>query len=240
MSSQKPVQPSRIPPWLASVVTAIGFILFIALPIWQAALFWNSSDANFRPSFVGNWAATVLGIIGGIPVALALNRLWQHNQERVEKEKADRERDLRESFVLHAIRDELQMNRDIIYQMLDDQAKRPTIVATKGMKDVNWKALSDSGELKWIDDLTILLSISEAYFHIGVLIYLERQYLDLSSYTRPVDQGARGNIAVQRVHVIRPDALVRVKEAIRVIDLKIGSDIVHSYSTTGLPKSFEA
>jgi hypothetical protein len=230
------MQKRQLLPLATWAIIILTIVISISTPLWQSVPLW--SIEAFRLSFLGNWAATMIGALVGIPISLILERWWQSEREHIEQKRSAKAQAAREAFVLNAIRDELQMNRDIIHQMLDEQEKRPTIVPTKGMKDVSWRALSDSGELKWIDDLRVLLSISEAYFHIGALIYLERQYVDISSRENLMLNPGQ-DIAVRRVHMIRPDALMRVKEAIKIIDLKIGSDIVHSDGTSGLPKMFE-
>ncbi len=217
---------------LASVYVLVRLFVFPAS--WFIT---GDQEQSLLDATMSGLAATFFGLIAGIPAAIWLSRKQQQASEAKERAKEEKERNEREKFILSAIRHELQVNRDIIHQMLDDQEKRPTVVATKGMKDVSWRALSDSGELKWINDVRILLSISEAYYHINALIYLERQYIDISSREN-LSLTPGQEIAVRRVHMIRPDALRYLKDAIKIIDEKIGSDIIHNDGTSGLPKIF--
>ena len=198
----------------------------------------GDQEQSLLDATMSGLAATVFGFAAGIPTAIWLSGKQQQATEAKEKADEGKERDEREKFILIAIRDELEMNRAIVHQMLDEQEKRLTIVPTKGMKDISWHALSDSGELKWINDVRILLCISEAYFHINALIYLERQYVDISSRENLALTPGQ-EIIVRRVHTIRPDAFMQLKAAIKIIDEKIGSQITPDDGTSGLPKVFE-
>lgn len=218
---------------LASVYILIRLFVFPAS--WFIA---GDKEQSLLDATMSGLAATFFGLTAGIPTALWLSGRQQQATEAMEKAKGAEQRNERVKFILSAIRDELQVNRGIIHQMLFDQENHPTIAPTKGMRDTTWHALSDSGELKWIDDIVILLCISEAYFHINALIYLERQYVDISSRQNLILTPAQ-EIAVRRVHTIRPDALKYLKDAIEIIDKKIGSQITHSDGTSGLPKEFE-
>jgi hypothetical protein len=238
LSIQGKINPLLLVLFLSLGILASAYVL-VRLFVFPASWFiTGDQEQSLLDATMSGLAATFFGLMAGIPTAIWLSGKQQQAAEAKEKAKEEKERNEREKFILSAIRDELQMNRDIIHQMLDDQEKRPTIAPTKGMKDITWHALSDSGELKWVDDVRILLSISEAYFHINALIYLERQYVDISSRQNLVLTPGQ-EIVVRRVHMIRPDALKYLKDAIKIIDEKIGNQITHDDDTSGLPKVFE-
>lgn len=189
----------------------------------------------------------MLGAIVGIPIALAISRWQQNEQDRMMYERLAKEQLQRKQFVLGAIRDELRTNRDILEQMIEEQDTKPGTYPIVGMKDVNWKALSDSGELKSITDASILIQLSEAYYYINALILLEGQYSNPYFQTSVEVESAGGRHAsyagaktVARVNRIRPEALTYVINAIKVIDEDIGGDLQFSDGTIGsLPRTFD-
>jgi uncharacterized membrane protein len=71
----------RILYWLAWLVVAIVFVV----PILYSLA--NINSPGFLENFIGNWAATMIGVIVGIPIALWLSRSQQKEQERKEQEK---------------------------------------------------------------------------------------------------------------------------------------------------------
>jgi hypothetical protein len=235
-----PTNRRQILPVLTWAIVVIAIIIFIGTPVWQAVPLWF--DTAFRLNFLGNWTATMLGALVGIPIALALSKWQQSEQDRTQRERLEQDRAKRETFVLSSLREELRVNRDILQQMVEDQKVTPTTASIVGLRDVTWRVLSETGELKWVDDMFALLCISEVYYYIDTLIFLEKQYMH-PDFTMGVESkdgtlGYAGERVVLRVNKIRPEALKLVKDGIGLIDHKIGSDIIHSDGTGGLPKTF--
>ena len=139
------------------VVIAIAIIPFayfllrlIGIPI--LAFLPNSQDQSFLDSAMGNWFATMVGLIAGVPIGLWINQKQQElqEQERISSEKKTRHE--RKNNVLALLRNELNTNKQYLTYLLEKQKDIPRIVIVGGMKNVLWNAFSDSGELQWIDN----------------------------------------------------------------------------------------
>lgn len=197
--------------------------------------FYHLDDKQFLDSAMGNWFATIVGVIIGIPIALEINRRQQSEQEKREELSQAEERAKRKYKVLTLIREELRFNQQILDQLIEQQKTHPGIRAITGLKDALWSALSNSGDLQWVDELDLLSSISNSYHMISALIHLERQYADPSflmavsrvNGTGPTYKYA-GEKTVEVVISIRPDALAMIQQTINAIDEYLARDIQDS------------
>lgn len=70
------------------IVWLFIFLVFL-IPIYY--FFSNISDQTYRNSALGNWFATMIGVIIGIPIALEINRLQLKRQNRLSEEKIRKE-----------------------------------------------------------------------------------------------------------------------------------------------------
>ncbi len=104
--------------------------------------------------------------------------------------------------------------------MVEKQKSAPAIVTYLGLKNDLWEALSDGGELHWVDNLKLLDSITKAYYHIRRVIFLEEKYFDPAFNNAVLTEegdtyaGAR---MVKGVIAIRPAGLVAVEQALTEI-----------------------
>ncbi|MBI1802245.1 MAG: hypothetical protein HY259_08215 [Chloroflexi bacterium] len=104
------------------------------------------------------------------------------------------------------------------------QKDRPKIVELAGVKDELWTAISDGGELQWIDDLDLLEHISHSYYFLRAIRLYERTYSDplfnLTMYSDTVEAQATsaGKFAVEAVTTLRPLALEAIKKALEAIE----------------------
>jgi hypothetical protein len=137
--------------------------------------------------------------------------------------------------ILMLIREELTTNQQMLELLIEQQKTHPRIRAATGLKDALWSALSNSGDLQWIDELDLLSSISYSYHMIGALIHLEKQYDDpnfmeavsLVGGTGPANNYA-GEKTVEKVLSIRPDALVKIQETMNAIDEYLAKSVQES------------
>jgi len=208
------------------IVVALGispvayFLLRITvLPI--SAITQLPQDQTFLDSAIGNWFATMVGLVAGVPIGLWINRKQQEEQEKSQKQEQAKKSKERKIKILNMTKNELSFNRDILVDFVNDQGQQPGTIYVTGMKDVLWSALSDGGELQWIDDLDLLNKLADAYYHVRALIFLERLYFDPhfdSAVTRDGRNTYAGERVVQNVMNIRPGVLSAVENTINAID----------------------
>jgi hypothetical protein len=129
---------------------------------------------------MGNWAATMIGVIVGVPIALWLGSFQQMEQERKERNKNELEALARKSKILKLIKKELEYNREqLLAAKIEVDGVPKRVVFLEGLKDELWNAFSDGGELEWIKDLQLMDAISFAYHYIRREIYLEQLYMEI-------------------------------------------------------------
>lgn len=109
-------------------------------------------DKAYRDSFLGNWAATVIGVVVGIPIALELNRHEIAAEARRAAEAKLLEENQRRSKILGLLRAELVQDRDQLKSCQPAGAASKRTVLLPGLKDELWHAFSDGGELQWLQD----------------------------------------------------------------------------------------
>lgn len=172
---------------------------------------------------MGNWFATMLGLIAGVPIAFWIN---QKQQEFQEKERNDSERQIsqeRKYKVLELLRNELDVNKQHLNFLIEKQSEQSKIRILAGMKNVLWRAFSDSGELHWIDNPALMDKISTAYYNVNALISYESQYSDPyfnSSVSSSKGFTYAGESTVNNVKSLRPIALESICEAIDAINVE--------------------
>lgn len=142
--------------WLVSIMLALLAIAYS---------FYRKDNQAYWDGAIGNWLATLLGIIAGVPIALAIERqrIAREEQERVAE---SRERAINVSSL---IRDELVHNSNRLAERLSDKTSLPLLP----LKSDLWRALSDSGEIRWIDNPPVLNNIATSYYYVGVVSAIE-------------------------------------------------------------------
>ena len=123
-------------------------------------------ETTYWDGAVGNWLATLLGIVTGVPVALYLERN-RAKAERAERLKADQ---LEKRDVLTLIHAELLDARGKIAQRIALGASIPV----EPLKTSAWEALAATGNLRHLAELPLLSAMSEAYRLIQVLASIEQ------------------------------------------------------------------
>lgn len=136
--------------------------LFI-VPVVYSIL--RANNQGYWDGAIGNWLATMLGIIGGIPIALEINRFTLRLEEKKKLDEAkQKNRD-----ILLLIRQELIFN---IGRLKDRQSSPDALQRHPYQVDV-WEAFSDSGEIKWISNMQLLNRIASAYSIIKIERFIE-------------------------------------------------------------------
>lgn len=191
------------------------FLILIFIPVKYS--FNKGADINYWDGAMGNWLATMAGIIGGIPIALELNRLIM----RVEDRKKSIEEKLRERDLLLLVKEELHFDKD----RLEERVNNPTGLPLYPFKSDLWDAVSDSGEIKFIKDPGLLNRIASAYYIIKAVKNIEEQCYRAS---RSATVSFANNVTA--VQLLLADArrfdvqnMANIRSAIRFINQKIRS-----------------
>jgi hypothetical protein len=108
---------------------------------------------------MGNWLATVIGLVVGIPIAL-----------EIERSRSQRERGEKQDKILALVEDELNHNYTLISKSWVGKSPFERGAYLGGaLKDDLWQAMSDSGEIQAISDVELLDKISNAYYYVRLL-----------------------------------------------------------------------
>lgn len=125
---------------------------------------WNQrKDVSYWDGAIGNLAATLIGVIVGIPIGLQIDH-WRQGQED-RKQRLERKARAREVAIL--VKDELLENLQRLEEIVShtEGYHRYTSV----VRDDIWRAMSDSGEIRWLDDSKVLGEMAIAYFFLGIV-----------------------------------------------------------------------
>ncbi len=136
-------------PWLI----LLAVILFIVIYIRS-----NKIESSFWDNAVSNLIATLLGLLGGIPVALSIDR-YLRKQEKVNDYNNDRKR---EKEILGLIREELEFSLNSVF--LNGRKGNLKDLFIQPLKSDVWDAINNSGETKVIKEPELLNRITSAYY----------------------------------------------------------------------------
>ena len=140
-------------------------LVLLLVPIVYSVFRWL--DKGYWDSAIGNWLATMLGIIGGIPIGLEVNRLVTATEERKKtKIETEKERD-----ILLLTKEELKFD----LARLKERERNLSSLSLHPFKTDLWDAISDSGELKYIKIPALLNRITSAYHIIRIVKRIEEK-----------------------------------------------------------------
>ncbi len=169
--------PNRLSTNAPRYVVGVLVISIVAATIWYFVKHFKSP--TFVESTMGNLFATLIGVIVGIPIALYINRAQLETEEAASHAKQATEHKKRKETILSLLRAELQQNlQDLHERRKEIQAGGKREVFVDPLRAEVWLALSDGGEIKWIDDLELLAHLAAAYHQIKNTIFLERKFLE--------------------------------------------------------------
>ena len=188
--------------WLVPVALGLGAIAYSV---------YRRSETQYWDGAVGNWVATLLGIVTGVPVALFLERKRTsvENQSR-----QDMQLRLRQD-VLALLRDELADAKAKIAVRASSNDSLPI----EPLKVSNREAMKSSGNLRHVSEPNLLGAISNAYRLLHCLADAEKSCLGAINGIN-VDFSFRATASerlLQHVLLFRESAAVAVENALRVI-----------------------
>jgi hypothetical protein len=135
---------------------------------------------------MGNLLATIIGVIGGIPIGLGISNWSQKKVKETESKEKLAEEKKHKIKILELIQKELGYNLDILQKnkTAKDNGMERVVYAT-GFKNDLWMSFTEGGEIEWIKDVELLHFISEAYYRIRGLIYFEDLYFQNRFFPTP-------------------------------------------------------
>lgn len=151
--------------WMRNHYYVLFILLLLSIP--TAYSISRGADLNYWDGAIGNWLATVLGVLCGIPIAVEIqkyNSLAEDKKQLLIELKREKE-------LLLLVKEELLFN----YDRLSDRVGNTTDLPLHPFKIDLWSALSDSGEIKYISSRPLLNRIASAYHIVGVVKNIENQ-----------------------------------------------------------------
>jgi len=184
------------------------FVLVIVFGGWKLL----SLVPSMR-DYLSGVVTTTIGVIIGIPVALAINNYQRKLQSEETSRQLEIERLSRKILLLQYISEELELNKSILEDSIEKQRSIKNYTNRIGMKSDLWLSLLSSGDLKYIDETEILNSLSLSYFFINRIRDLEKVYYDTSFHMATDNKDYyTGKRAVQTVEYLRPKAFEQVAQ----------------------------
>lgn len=139
-------------------------LILIVIPAFYS--YSRGLDINYWDGTIGNWLATMLGIIGGIPIAFEINKFITRQEEKRKLKEAKEEN--RE--ILSLIKQELVFNLD----RLKDRESDPNNLPPHPYQIDVWETFSDSGQISKIINSQVLNRIASAYSIIKIERFIEQ------------------------------------------------------------------
>ncbi|MBI4674836.1 MAG: hypothetical protein HY741_24605 [Chloroflexi bacterium] len=120
-----------------------------------------------KNEFWDNLVATVIGLIIGISIPVFLERTARKSDESIQRLKT-----------LRLVQNEIIHNHAAVdFILAADGVTSQEMLQHRFTSEV-WDALSDGGELRWINDNHLLRCISNAYSRTKPLAHLQDRYID--------------------------------------------------------------
>jgi hypothetical protein len=179
---------------------------------------YRGSEIQYWDGAVGNWLATLLGIVTGVPVALYLERTRSAAEVSAKAKEAERVRRDTLALLLGELTDAQQ--RVIARLPLKDS------IPIDPMKLSIWNAMRDSGKLAHISDPTLLSCIADAYRFITILNDREKHTMTVIygvNVTFPDGENA-GQKLLRDTSSFHGPLLNQVTKAIEAITIALQSD----------------
>jgi hypothetical protein len=166
---------------------------FVAAVVVIAGVVWFA-PSTFQEAFGSNFLATLAGVAVGVPVTVWLTLREANEQGRALKTQDEARTAARRSQVLEALQTELTENKETLG---DRRASGKREFFVPFLQDEVWAAMSDGGELRWIEDPALLRQLARSYLFIRTVIYLEKQIFEIRHYAGMRIQGSNpeGNIS---------------------------------------------
>lgn len=149
------------------VETVLWLVVLVVLggPLVYAV--WCSPGPDFWESVASGLLATAAALIGGIPIALSIDRaVKRKEQARLSKETRKKEKEL-----LELLKEEIE----VCQSMLERRKENPENLHIQPLKSDLWHAASAAGKLNLIQNHQLLNDISAVYYLIDMVRKIEEQ-----------------------------------------------------------------
>ena len=123
--------------------------------------FYRRGEPTYWDGAVGNWIATLLGIIVGVPVALHLERM----RSRISSTVAEKATLAERAVVLRIVLRELRHIQSQIYQRSSATDQLPL----EPLKTSSWSAITSNGSLKHVSPPALLEVTADLYRWVDIL-----------------------------------------------------------------------
>lgn len=207
----------------ASLPTILGWSALFVLGILAIGYsIYRGEEIQYWDGAVGNWLATLLGIVTGVPVALYLER--RRSAAEVSAKTQEVERLRRETLALLLAELSDAQRRVVARLGLEDS------IPIEPMKLSIWNAMRDSGKLAHISDPTLLSYIADAYRFINILNDREKQAMKVIygvNVTFPDGENAGQKLIKETSKFHRP-LLSQVTQAIEAISIALNNESSHA------------
>ena len=215
----------------------------VAIVLWAiliVSIVINFLGSTSQESFWISFLATLSGIVIGIPVALGINDYQNKILARKSEQEQQEQQTKMLKKVLSVINAELTLNQKILSKVFENQKESPQYVLYFGLSNETWKAISDSGDLKWIDDPYLLHKLSFAYVYIRRVSFFEDKFFDpgfnmgvaITSSSGNTRTSFAGERAQKGALALRERAIGAISDALKEIENKLEIDTSNQSKST--------
>lgn len=153
---------------IAKTTSAVLWALLLGLLVTPIVYGLNWSDGKqFLDNVLSGLLSTAIALMGGIPIALWIDRRVKHREEMKKQE----EQSKRESELLELLREELLFTNSLLQSRLGDTS----ILPMQPLKSDLWSAISAAGKLNLISNHRLLNRIASAYYVVNIVRRIEEQ-----------------------------------------------------------------
>lgn len=188
-------------------------IAVLVTPVIYAAVCTTSGE--FIDNVMSGLLATAAALIGGIPVALWIDRAVKYREE-IKKQQEDQKREIE---LLELLREELSFTNSF----LEHRKGNPTYLPIQPLKSDLWIATSAAGKLNLISSPRLLNRIASAYYVVNVVKRIEEQaYISSRSATVSFGDGKTGTqLLLEDARQFDQLLLESIKTALKEIDEEV-------------------
>lgn len=199
-------------PWLAGALVAVA----VAIAAYSLAYAVSHlSDDGFQSSLTGNAIATTVGVLLGVPTALAISRWQQNVTERTARQAEDRRATDKRRALLDQLRAELEENVRVLEERIAESDRTPQYGT---LEDGYWRAAATSGQIGWIDQPDLLRTVGNAYHEVQTTIIFDLKLMEAELLVGTGSSSVAG-LADRRVREGEKRSLTRCRAALNAIRL---------------------
>ncbi len=148
---------------LFAILTPVIYVRYFDLYVVQ-------QNRSFWDSVIGNLIATIVALVGGIPVGLWIDRYIKRGEE-LSRVESDRRHELK---ILGLLKKELEYSFNNIFLPSRKGASANSVQLIPYKTDL-WDAFCSSEEIKYIETPELLDEIASAYYIIKTAKYFETE-----------------------------------------------------------------